>query len=396
MAISNGVKEYLRDRDDSRRNVIFLDIDGVLQPCRSQKRYGYDLEQTKREAAEKTGDKGYLELDKYDIGSVYYDWDKTAVEHLHDFLWHNDAEIVISSDWKRFRTIDELRLLFRLHNLDEYITDIVPYRTGTSKPEEIGEYLRQHPKLVSYVVIDDLDMEKYFRGHTVCTAKERCLTAEYMQKASRILRFGPWWQERYIKKASPEYIDRDKLVEDYYKKVIFLDIDGVLNDDGPERDKHDVIINPKFVRNLSRIIDETGAEVVLSSSWRYIYGQYAYERFSGEDQGMEVLLENLDRYGIRIPGITPRFFDGPDGRPFEIRSWLCHRPEVENFVILDDETFWNWQWLQPHVVCTAREIKGHRQEYMKGLDERCARKAIKILQKNNTDKQDFFSNRFER
>ena len=64
MAISNGVKEYLRDRDDSRRNVIFLDIDGVLQPCRSQKRYGYDLEQTKREAAEKTGDKGYLELDK--------------------------------------------------------------------------------------------------------------------------------------------------------------------------------------------------------------------------------------------------------------------------------------------------------------------------------------------
>ena len=157
-----------------------------------------------------------------------------------------------------------------------------------------------------------------------------------------------------------------------------------------------MIINPKFVRNLSRIIDETGAEVVLSSSWRYIYGQYAYERFSGEDQGMEVLLENLDRYGIRIPGITPRFFDGPDGRPFEIRSWLCHRPEVENFVILDDETFWNWQWLQPHVVCTAREIKGHRQEYMKGLDERCARKAIKILQKNNTDKQDFFSNRFER
>ena len=59
-------------------------------------------------------------------------------------------------------------------------------------------------------------------------------------------------------------------------KVIFLDIDGVLNSDeyvdkvkksdiqGIERD-----IDIEKVKLLKRAIDETGAKVVLSSSWRY-------------------------------------------------------------------------------------------------------------------------------
>ena len=59
-------------------------------------------------------------------------------------------------------------------------------------------------------------------------------------------------------------------------KVIFLDIDGVLNSDeyldkvknsdiqGIERD-----IDVEKVKLLKRAIDETGARVVLSSSWRY-------------------------------------------------------------------------------------------------------------------------------
>ena len=95
---------------------------------------------------------------------------------------------------------------------------------------------------------------------------------------------------------------------------------------------------------------------------------------------MRELLEKLDMYGIKIPGITPRYFNGPDGRPFEIRSWLCHRPEVENFVILDDETFWRWNWLQPHVVCIAKESSKYKGFfYGEGLDEECAEKAIKIL-----------------
>ena len=46
-------------------------------------------------------------------------------------------------------------------------------------------------------------------------------------------------------------------------KVIFLDIDGVLNIDS------DRTISVEKIKLLSTIIKQTGAEVVLSSSWRY-------------------------------------------------------------------------------------------------------------------------------
>ena len=54
---------------------------------------------------------------------------------------------------------------------------------------------------------------------------------------------------------------------------------------------------------------------------------------------IEMLVELLDRYGMRIEGTTPIFFNGPYGRPFEVRTWLQRRARVKRFVILDDESF---------------------------------------------------------
>ena len=162
MIISIDTEKRLHDRKDSERHVIFLDIDGVLQPCCSQKRFEHDLEQTKIMVAEEMKEKGYLELDKYDVGAVYYDWHEAAVKNLHDLLWRCDAEIVISSDWKRSKTIEQLKLLLRIHKLDRYVTDMVSYTDHTFKPDEIRNYLREHPELRSYVILDDLDMEKIF------------------------------------------------------------------------------------------------------------------------------------------------------------------------------------------------------------------------------------------
>ena len=58
--------------------------------------------------------------------------------------------------------------------------------------------------------------------------------------------------------------------------VIFLDVDGVLHPlvvefrDGKLSDEH--LFRPDCMRNLKRIVDETGAELVLSSSWRQFEG----------------------------------------------------------------------------------------------------------------------------
>ena len=112
-------------------------------------------------------------------------------------------------------------------------------------------------------------------------------------------------------------------------KVIFLDIDGVLNSDeylnkikkldlqGIERD-----IDVEKVKLLKRAIEETGARVVLSSSWRYT-------------RNARYLKELLADYGIRVDS-TPYI---QDKRGLEIKKWLSENEGVEDFLILDDEIF---------------------------------------------------------
>ena len=61
-----------------------------------------------------------------------------------------------------------------------------------------------------------------------------------------------------------------------YMNYLFLDIDGVLNtkwwytqmDRNTPREKYGYAFDPNAVANLKRIIDETGADIVISSSWK--------------------------------------------------------------------------------------------------------------------------------
>ena len=64
------------------------------------------------------------------------------------------------------------------------------------------------------------------------------------------------------------------------RPVIFLDFDGVnteqyqakLATEGkPTKDVWGTLFAPRAVANLKKIIDATDAEIVISSSWRYMY-----------------------------------------------------------------------------------------------------------------------------
>jgi histidinol phosphatase-like enzyme len=53
-------------------------------------------------------------------------------------------------------------------------------------------------------------------------------------------------------------------------KVIFLDIDGVLNSkQTPNPRKFPFIVDHALLERLKHLLQLTGAEVVLSSNWRY-------------------------------------------------------------------------------------------------------------------------------
>ncbi len=63
-------------------------------------------------------------------------------------------------------------------------------------------------------------------------------------------------------------------------KVIFLDVDGVLNSSKTTRRTIDgyTFVGSRQLKNLRQIIDTTGAKVVLSSDWRYGRDDPAWNR----------------------------------------------------------------------------------------------------------------------
>ncbi|WAI83239.1 MULTISPECIES: HAD domain-containing protein [Achromobacter] len=118
-------------------------------------------------------------------------------------------------------------------------------------------------------------------------------------------------------------------------KVLFLDIDGVLNsfrsavafggypwpkDKNMEGDweKFDQVA----VKLMARLVAETEAHVVLSSTWRI-----------GMDQ--ERITELASFLGYAISSATPQL---PGCRGLEIERWLTEHPGVEKYVIIDDDS----------------------------------------------------------
>lgn len=117
-------------------------------------------------------------------------------------------------------------------------------------------------------------------------------------------------------------------------KVVFVDIDGVLNDYKTNEYTPDgyVGIDSDKVEVLSILCKELNLKIVLSSSWRKeivnktLDGLYALSKFSEY---------NLDIYGSTS-------FDGSISdakRATQIKAWLDEHPEVEDYIILDDEQF---------------------------------------------------------
>jgi hypothetical protein len=152
-------------------------------------------------------------------------------------------------------------------------------------------------------------------------------------------------------------------------KLIFLDIDGVLNHEhfnDRSRLHRGHAICPVAVQNLREIIKRTGAKIILSSTWRRgIHQIEIRELFSHYD---------LDQYILGKIGILENQIRGN-----EIKELLdgCDEDFVESFVTLDDDD--DMGDLLPFLVQTVNE-QGIRVGLM--ADQR--EEAIKILLANET------------
>ena len=130
------------------------------------------------------------------------------------------------------------------------------------------------------------------------------------------------------------------------------------------------------------IVDETGADIILSSSWKRGYHRFVEDGFQTKDQNIKLLHDMLAAEGLKISGITPISHEsGSVARPLEIREWLARFYTVFSYVILDDDTFWEWGFLQRNVVTTItdRPRDGFDHWYVTGMTMEHAWKAIQIL-----------------
>lgn len=115
-------------------------------------------------------------------------------------------------------------------------------------------------------------------------------------------------------------------------KILFLDIDGVLNYSGTKaRDGGYIGIDPDLMPFLNMIVERTDCKIVISSTWRNMHTiEQLKEKF--EAAGF--------KYGDYIIDKTPTFhssdFFVPRG--CEIKSWLDSSREVESFAIVDDNS----------------------------------------------------------
>ena len=153
-------------------------------------------------------------------------------------------------------------------------------------------------------------------------------------------------------------------------KIIFLDIDGVLNsvmyDTQRLEESAENRIDMTRVKLLADIVNATGAKIVLSSTWREDWDKSS--ELCGDDG--EYINECLAKFGLSIIDKTP-YLNYSDERQFEILAWLVdHTNEVESFVILDDIDC-SWGVLSNNVVITN--------PYGYGLEEAHVKKALDIL-----------------
>lgn len=138
-------------------------------------------------------------------------------------------------------------------------------------------------------------------------------------------------------------------------KIIFLDIDGVLNYKNSKNK-----IEEEKVKLLKEIVDRAGAEIVLSSDWRYWWEK--------PDEDFKLLIDKLNKFGLKLISKTPETAHGYRGA--ETHQWLNEwmGEVVEKFVIIDDNID-----MKPYMDRLVET------DFKQGLCRKDVERAIKLL-----------------
>jgi len=148
------------------KKVLFLDFDGVM--CLNNE-WGTRKNKKIKYLKEFPGTQdipAFIKMDNFN--------DK-AVEVLNSILEETGSEIVVSSDWKLYCTLEELQQMFIKYGVIKSPIDTTTnveleydkqYYTGLElaqfRMKEIKDWLKEHPEVTHWVAVDDLDLGEKF------------------------------------------------------------------------------------------------------------------------------------------------------------------------------------------------------------------------------------------
>ena len=176
-------------------------------------------------------------------------------------------------------------------------------------------------------------------------------------------------------------------------KVIFLDIDGVLNtqqtfmkiyEEWKKTGERRTEIDLERVGFLKEIVAATDAKIVLSSSWRSAL-KIVDGKMESSRPKMIDLIKIFTEYDLTIYDVTPN--DNKRWRENEIKAWL-EENDVESFIILDDDSYDLQSFLHKELIKTSLTKDDEmvtNMEPITGLCKEHVEEAIKIL--NHTKKK---------
>lgn len=154
-------------------------------------------------------------------------------------------------------------------------------------------------------------------------------------------------------------------------KIIFLDIDGVLSISSYCAAKGEVLCTsfvPELVENLNKVIEQTNANIIISSAWR---GRIGFEK-------IEAFHKHFSEQGFKYPEKiigTTRGTSNSHDRGAQILGTiksLWNRDEtVENYVVIDDSV----SDILPYIP----KNKIVKTSFYHGLSDEHCEKAVYIL-----------------
>lgn len=103
-------------------------------------------------------------------------------------------------------------------------------------------------------------------------------------------------------------------------KILFIDIDGVLNSYDTPSGMY--CMNKNKIRMIRGIVEDTGCKIVLSSSWRKDYRALVVAKRNFK-------YKKIDLYDTTIKSDL-------ESRGHEVQKWLDEHSDIDSYCIIDD------------------------------------------------------------